>query len=61
MRNPQAFQMYQKIRENNQNPQEILKQVTGNYNPQQMQNFQKFVNQFGITNEQLNQYGINIK
>ena len=59
MRNPQMYQMYQKIKENNQNPQEILKQMTDNYNSEQMKDFEKFVNQFGITNEQLNQYGIN--
>lgn len=61
MKNPQAFKRYEEIRKNNNNPQELLKQVTGNYTPEQMQQFQKFANGFGITNEQLNQYGINIK
>lgn len=61
MKNPQAFKRYEEIRKNNNNPQELLKQVTGNYTPEQMQQFQRFVNGFGITNEQLNQFGINAK
>ena len=61
MKNPQMFHQYEEIRKNNGNPQELLKQVTGNYTPEQMQQFQKFANGFGITNEQLSQFGINSK
>lgn len=61
MRNPQIFRQLEEIRKNNGNPEELLKQVTGNYTPEQMQQFQKFVNGFGISNEQLSKYGINSK
>lgn len=61
MRNPQIFRQLEEIRKNNGNPEELLKQVTGNYTPEQIQQFQKFVNGFGISNEQLSKYGINSK
>lgn len=61
MRNPQAFKKYEEIRKNNSNPEELLKQVTGNYTPEQRQGFIQFANRFGITDEQLNKYGINAK
>ena len=61
MRNPQVFQQYEQIRKSNGNPEELLKEVTGNYTHEQMQNFMKFANGFGITNEQLSKYGINTK
>lgn len=61
MKNPQAFKKYEEIRKNNNNPEELLKQVTGNYTPEQMEGFIKFANGFGITNEQLSNYGINSK
>lgn len=61
MKNPQVFQQYEKIRKSNGNPQELLQQATGNYTQEQKQEFIKFANGFGITNEQLNQYGINTK
>jgi hypothetical protein len=31
------------------------------YTPEQMQQFRQFANGFGITNEQLDKYGINSK
>lgn len=61
MKNPQAFQQLEEIRKNNGNPQELLKQATNNYSPEQMQQFIKFANGFGISNEQLTKYGINSK
>ena len=42
----------------NNNPQELLKQITGNYTPEQKASFIKFANGYGITNDQLNKYGI---
>lgn len=61
MKNPQMFQQYENLKRNNGNPQEFLKNITSKYSPEQMQQFQKFVNGFGITNEQLTQYGISAK
>ncbi len=61
MKNPQMFKQYEEIRKNNGNPQELLKQATGNYSPEQMKQFRQFANGFGITNEQLDKFGINSK
>lgn len=61
MKNPQIFNQFQEIRKTNNNPEELLKQITGKYTPEQMQNFMKFANNMGITTEQLNQFGINVK
>lgn len=55
------FKKYEQIRKSNGNPEELLKEATCNYTPEQMQNFMKFANGFGITNEQLSKYGINTK
>ena len=61
MKNPQAFNQLQELRKNNGNPQELLKQATSGYSPEQMQKFMQFANNMGISNEQLNQVGINSK
>ena len=61
MKNPQAYNQYEEIRKNNGNPQELLKQATSNYTPEQMEGFIKFANGFGISNEQLKELGINSK
>jgi len=55
------FQQYEKLKGSNNNPQEFLKEITGKYTPEQMQQFQKFANNFGITNEQLTKFGIGTK
>jgi len=60
-RNPQMFQQFQNLQSNKNNPQEILNNMTKNYSKEQMQGFIKFANGFGITNDQLNKYGINTK
>lgn len=61
MKNPQAFNQFQEIRKGNGNPEEFFKQITSKYTPEQMKKFSQFANNMGFTNEQLNQYGINIK
>lgn len=61
MKNPQMFQQYENLKRNNGNPQDFLKDLTSKYSPEQMQQFQKFANGFGITNEQLTHYGIGAK
>ena len=55
------FNQFQEIRKNNTNPQALLNQITSKYTPEQRQQFAQFANGFGISNEQLDQYGINIK
>jgi hypothetical protein len=52
------FQQFQNLKQNQNNPQEILNDMVSKYTPEQMQNFIKFANGFGITNEQLSKYGI---
>ena len=60
MKNPQVFQKYQSLKQNQNNPQEILNKMFGNYTPEQVKSFKQFANGFGITNEQLSQF-INLK
>ena len=61
MRNPKAFQQVNQLIKSNGNPQELISNVIGNYNPEQIKNFREYANGFGITNEQLDKYGINAK
>ena len=61
MRNPQVFRQYQELRKNNGDPRQMLQQLTSNYTPEQQKQFAQFAGRFGITNEQLNQNGINSK
>lgn len=56
-RNPQLFQQFNQMK--NGNPQDILNQMMNKYTPEQKQNFIKYVQDFGISEEQLKQYGIN--
>ena len=59
MKNPQALKQFNEIRKSKGDPRQLLQQATANYTPEQRKQFMKFANGFGITNEQLNQYGIN--
>ena len=61
MKNPQALNQIEELRKNKGNPQELLNQITGNYTPEQKQQFMKFANGFGFTEEQLKEFGINSK
>ena len=61
MRNPQAFNQLEEIRKNNGDPRQLLNQITNNYTPEQTKQFIRFANGFGISNEQLNNFGINVK
>ena len=53
-KNPQMFQVIEQARQNQNNPKELLKQITKDYTPEQKENFKKFASGFGITEEQLN-------
>ena len=55
------FQLIEQARRNQSNPQEILNEITKNYKPEQMQGLIKTAKNFGFTDEQLAQYGINPK
>lgn len=60
MKNPQVFQQVQNLMQS-KNPQDVLKEITRNYTPQQRQQFAKFMNGYGVSEEQLKNYGINVK
>ena len=55
------FQQFQNLRQNQNNPKEILNNMIGKYTPEQMEQFKKFANGFGVTNEQFDKLGINTK
>lgn len=61
MRNPQLFQQFQNLQKNQSNPQEAINNIIKNYSPEQMAKFKEYANGFGITNEQLDQFGISSK
>ena len=61
MKNPQMFKQFEDLRKSNGNPQDLLNQVTSKYTPEQRQQFMKFANGFGISNDQLEKLGINSK
>lgn len=61
MKNPQQAKKIQEMMKNNNNPRELLQQTMSRYSPEQIKQFTQFANNMGISNEQLNQYGINIK
>ena len=61
MRNPQVYQQYQDLKKSNGNPQEMINNIVGKYTPEQRASFMKYANGFGISNEQLTNYGINAK
>lgn len=58
VKNPQVFQQFEQLQKNQNNPQEILNQMTSNYTPEQTKQFIKFASGFGVSEEQLNNYGI---
>lgn len=60
-KNPNLFNQFQTLLKNQNNPKEVLNNMIGKYSPEQMQQFRTFVNGFGITDEQLNKYGIGTK
>ena len=55
--NPTMYQQFLKMQK--QNPRDVLNEITGKYTPEQLDQFKKYLNGFGIKDEQLQQYGIN--
>lgn len=55
------FQQFQNLMQNQNDPKELLNKMMGNYTPEQTKQFMKFANGFGITNDQLNKFGISSK
>ena len=55
------FQQFQNLQKSQNKPQDVLNNMMKNYSPEQMKKFRQFANGFGITNEQLDKYGVNTK
>lgn len=49
------FQMLEQARKNNNNPMELLKQVTKEYSPEQINGLFEKSKQFGISDETISQ------
>ena len=60
-KNPQMFKQFQNLQKNQNNPEVMLNNMMSKYSPEQIQQFRKFANGFGVSDEQLNKYGINSK
>jgi hypothetical protein len=58
MRNPQAFQQVNQLLKSNGSPNEMINQIIKGYKPEQIANFKKYANGFGIANEELEKFGI---
>ena len=55
------FQMFQNLQKDKNDPKEIINNMIGNYKPEQINQFRQYAKGFGITDEQLNQFGIKAK
>lgn len=55
------FQQFQNLRKSQSDPKNMINDIIGKYSPEQMAKFREFANGFGITNEQLSNFGINVK
>ncbi len=54
MRNPQMFQMIQQAQKNKNNPQELFKEITKDYKPEQLENLFNKAKQFGVSDDVIN-------
>lgn len=61
MRNPQMFQMLEQAQKNQNNPMDMLKEITKDYTPEQMNNLFEKAKQFGISDDVLKQTQKGIK
>lgn len=53
--NPQMYQMYKTARQQNVDPNDMLKQVTRNFDSKTMKQFKEQAKKFGISDDLLNQ------
>ena len=58
-RNPKLYQQF--IEMQKKNPKEVLNELTNGYTNEQKEEFIKYIQSFGISPEQIKQYGINSK
>ena len=55
------FQKFQNLQKSQSDPQDVLNDMIKDYSPKQIQDFRKFASGFGISNEQLDNFGIKTK
>ena len=55
MKNPQAYQFLEQAQKSQSNPQELFKQITKNYKPEQIEQLFNTAKQFGMPDEIINQ------
>ena len=55
------FQLIEQAQKNQNNPQQLLNEITKNYKPEQIKGLINTAKSFGFTDEQLKEYGINPK
>lgn len=60
-KNPQMFQMFQNLQKSQNDPKKLINDMIGKYKPEQVNQFREFAKGFGITDEQLNNFGIKAK
>ena len=53
--NPQMYQMLQQARRNGTNAQDLFKQITKGYTPQQLEEFFSQARQYGFSEDVINQ------
>ena len=58
MKNPQTYQRLQELVKNTNDPKGLLQNLTKNYTPEQKEKFVKFANGYGVSEEQLKNFGI---
>ena len=61
LKNPQMFQMFQNLQKNQSDPKQVINNMIKDYKPEQINQFRQFANGFGVSNELLDEYGINAK
>ena len=54
-RNPQMFNLLNQAQKNKSNPQELFKEVTKGYKPEQMEKIFNQAKQFGVSDDVINQ------
>lgn len=54
MRNPQMFQFLEQAQKNKSNPEELFKEITKNYKPEQIDQIFNKAKQFGISDDIIN-------
>ena len=57
-KNPQMLKQFQNLQKNQNDPKKIINDLTSKYTPEQINSFIQFANGYGISSEQLENYGI---